>query len=573
MRVLKSHLLFLILFNTSVFSQVTENKTTDTINVEDYTYDKLREAYSANKKDSAIASMYAQKHVLKAKKENNTIKLTVGYDLLFNLNRINSTGLKYADSIIELTKNIDHEVYPARGYILKSYYYYKTGDYKKAFDNRLTALEHATIQNNTDQLITIKHFLAVIKKRLGEEEEALALFKEYLLLIEAQNTDGKWSDDYKIALISVSEAYRRNKKLDTAMIMVKRAIKESKAENLSGKYYNVSLLSTGMILHDKEEYKRAIDTLHKAREFLEISTEKTNLALSYLYLGKSHDRLKEPMIAIDYLKKTDSILKKFPKMLPDFRDGYEYLIDHYKTAGDKDLQLYYVERLLHIDSILDSNYRYLSKKIVQKYDTPTLMAEKKQLIKLLYKQNRLSYSGIIVLAILLLIAFAFALYYYRKQKILKERFNAIMNTHNDPKKPESTAVREREPSNEDIGVSKEVAATILNGLSKFIEKQEYLSQKINLHSLAKKLHTNPKYLSKTINFYEQKSFTSYINDLRIGYVIDKLKIDRRLQSYAVSAIASEIGFNNQQSFSQAFHKKTGIHPSYFIKQLQKHDYN
>ncbi len=571
MKALKSHLLFFILLNTFVFSQVTENKTTDTINVQEYTYDKLREAYSANEKDSAIASMYLQKYILKAKKENNIIKLADGYEMLFTINRINSTGLKYADSIIELTKNIDHKIYPAKGYILKSYYYYKTGDYEKAFDNRLIALEHATLQNNTEQLITIKHFLAVIKKRLGEKEEALALFKEYLSLIEANNIDGKKDHVYKIALLSVSDAYRFNKKLDTALIMVKKSIDASKGENYPRQYYSISLLSAGMILHDREEYKRAIDTLYKARDFLEVSTEKTNLALSYLYLGKSHDRLKKPVIAIDYLKKTDSILKKFPKILPDFREGYEYLIDHYKTAGDKDLQLYYVERLLHIDSILDSNYRYLSKNIVQKYDTPTLMAEKKQLIKLLYKKNRLSYSGIVVLAILLVIAFVFALYYYRKQKILKERFNALMNTHNDPEKAKPAV--KREPRNEDIGVSKEVAKMILNGLSKFIEKQEYLSQKINLHSLAKKLQTNPKYLSKTINFYEQKSFTSYINDLRIGYVIDKLKIDRRLQSYAISAIASEIGFNNQQSFSQAFHKKTGIHPSYFIKQLQKHDYN
>ena len=35
------------------------------------------------------------------------------------------------------------------------------------------------------------------------------------------------------------------------------------------------------------------------------------------------------------------------------------------------------------------------------------------------------------------------------------------------------------------------------------------------------------------------------------------------------AIAQEVGFNNSESFSKAFYKKTGIYPSYFIKQLEK----
>jgi AraC-like DNA-binding protein len=37
----------------------------------------------------------------------------------------------------------------------------------------------------------------------------------------------------------------------------------------------------------------------------------------------------------------------------------------------------------------------------------------------------------------------------------------------------------------------------------------------------------------------------------------------------MSAIAEEIGFNNAQTFSSAFYKKTGIYPSYFINQLNK----
>ena len=37
----------------------------------------------------------------------------------------------------------------------------------------------------------------------------------------------------------------------------------------------------------------------------------------------------------------------------------------------------------------------------------------------------------------------------------------------------------------------------------------------------------------------------------------------------VQAIAKESGFNNTESFSKAFYKKTGIKPSYFIRELNK----
>lgn len=53
------------------------------------------------------------------------------------------------------------------------------------------------------------------------------------------------------------------------------------------------------------------------------------------------------------------------------------------------------------------------------------------------------------------------------------------------------------------------------------------------------------------------------------FVIDKLNEDSIFRKYTVQAIAQEIGFNNSEAFSKAFYKKTGIYPSYFIKELEK----
>jgi AraC-like DNA-binding protein len=46
-----------------------------------------------------------------------------------------------------------------------------------------------------------------------------------------------------------------------------------------------------------------------------------------------------------------------------------------------------------------------------------------------------------------------------------------------------------------------------------------------------------------------------------------LKEDQKFRKYTIKAIAIEIGFNTDQAFSKAFHKKTGVFPSSFIKEL------
>jgi len=48
-----------------------------------------------------------------------------------------------------------------------------------------------------------------------------------------------------------------------------------------------------------------------------------------------------------------------------------------------------------------------------------------------------------------------------------------------------------------------------------------------------------------------------------------LKQDSRFRKFTIKAIANEIGFNTDQAFSKAFYKRTGIYPSYFIKELDK----
>ena len=110
---------------------------------------------------------------------------------------------------------------------------------------------------------------------------------------------------------------------------------------------------------------------------------------------------------------------------------------------------------------------------------------------------------------------------------------------------------------------------ILQGLKKFEEKKLFLQKNCTINFVAKKIHTNKTYLSRTLQSHKQKKFVHYITDLRIDYGLSQLKNDTKFRAYDVKSIASELGFNTSESFAKAFKKRTGIYPSFYIKNLNK----
>ena len=94
-------------------------------------------------------------------------------------------------------------------------------------------------------------------------------------------------------------------------------------------------------------------------------------------------------------------------------------------------------------------------------------------------------------------------------------------------------------------------------------------KKYTLNTLAKEFNTNSSYLSSIINSTKDANFSSYLNNLRIDYAIDKLKKDKKFRIYTIKAIAEEVGFNTSQSFTNAFYKKTRLYPSFFIAKIKK----
>jgi AraC-like DNA-binding protein len=278
-------------------------------------------------------------------------------------------------------------------------------------------------------------------------------------------------------------------------------------------------------------------------------------------------------VAMAYFKKVDAIFKKTNDLYPETRPTYEILIDYYKASGDTKNQLYYIEQLLKLDRVLDTNYKYLSQKINNDYDTPQLLMAKQAIINELNHKQVAATLKIIILTFLLLCLLLLCLYYYRKQKRYRVNFEKLLEDKaTNPPVLDAPILAapptQKEVSTPVLNLDSRLVNELLEKLRLFEKNLGFLSNTCTIGTLAKEFKTNPNYLSKIINVKKQTSFTVYINNLRIDYAVDQLKNTKKFDRYTIEGIAESVGFNAAQAFSNAFFNKTGIRPSYFINELK-----
>jgi YesN/AraC family two-component response regulator len=118
-------------------------------------------------------------------------------------------------------------------------------------------------------------------------------------------------------------------------------------------------------------------------------------------------------------------------------------------------------------------------------------------------------------------------------------------------------------------MTSETEQKLLAKLKKFEKSNLFNNKNISLPFLAGHFETNTKYLSYVINTYKKKDFNNYINELRINYIIEKLKNDPQYRNYKMASLADEVGFSSHSKFSKIFKKVTTLSPSLFIKYLQE----
>lgn len=562
-----------VIFSNLLYSQDKSIDSLKTFNYKDlknkfYTYydnDKTIESKS-------IANYYLQK----AKKEKNNGEIAEGY-IITHLNENFSNALKYLDSLSVLSKNKQTSISAAKIYILKGNLYYKYDNLKASLNNYILGLKYARIQNNQELIDATNINIAYLNCYMGKNEAAARTFRHYLY--NAKNSEF----DHNQMRVSLINCYIEINKLDSANVLIQEGLNSQFVHK--NKYsINQYLYLSGRANLKQKKYTDAITELSKAYNyFSSINDNTANYTL--FYIGKSHAGLKNKEKAVQNFITLDANLQKTNfTSFPEIREAYTYLIDYYKEKNDKVKQLYYIERFIKVDEKLDEQFKYLSTELPKKYDTPNLLQEKENIIHDL--QNRKTILNVsIVFLLIILISLSFLYYKSKKtekqhRKIAQDLINSIEMRDLETKETKivtnPSPIIEQTETEDKITEDKTAKATpediaqfILKELEIFESKELFLKKGITSASLAKSIKTNTTYLSEVINTQKGKNFATYLNDLRIDYALNRLVKDKKFRSYKLLAIAEELGYNNEQSFSLAFKKKTGITLSVYIKEIEK----
>ncbi|WP_281990146.1 AraC family transcriptional regulator [Aquimarina aggregata] len=440
--------------------------------------------------------------------------------------------------------------------------YLQGGKYKKSLDSYYASYDINEKIGDLDQEVrTISGIVAVLK-RLGHLDRAYALTKKMNRLVSKTSLEN--SNSHILILATSLEIYTAVEEYDSVLHYADIGIKiGNKIDYKKGLVHLYS--GKGMAYYHKGDYDSSLNNLFKSVELLKenkIENEFFPKLLTHYYLASCYYQKSDYNRAIDYLLEIINATTEKDVTKIWIIQSYLLLANCYGKQQNFEQAFYW-----------NNEYNRLHKAYEKAKDRTADMIYGKEAENLQHSMTNLkdeyaknerhktyAYS---IAGLLILVLIGWGVVYHKKQRTNKVVFNELMG------KVQALETSIPKETTKSMVIDDQKVVSILKGLDQLEHQQYFLKQRCNLQAMAKRLKTNATYLSKIINTHKQKNFKSYINELRVDYVITTLTDDPKFRKYTIKAIAQDIGFNNSEAFTKAFYKKTGIYPSYFIKQLTK----
>jgi len=535
-----------------VYARGIPNEQADTLRKYDYSI--LLTKIEVTERDKPLQLIYLKAFLEKAKAERNADQLILGYkNYIYYSDK--EFSVIYADSMVRAALATQKDASIGSSYLTQGILYYSLKEYTKALDSYLLANEYISKTQDDYLKYKSKYNLAHLKYYLGIYDDAVDLFEECITYFKSHNPRG-----YLNSLHSLALCYSRMGNYGESTRVVEQGISEGeRLKEQAMEPYFVHL--DGVNNYFKNNYRLGIEKIASSLEAIEANNDFANVAVGNFYIGKCYLGLKEIDKAYLYFRKVEETFDQRNYIRPDLRECFELLFKHYEEKGNLPMKLKYVEKLLKVDSVLGTNYKYISQKIHREYDTVELKRKKNELqieLQQAYNRDKLLVGGVIVLVVVLLVLVHRN---RRNKRVYRQRFEELMQ-----QKP--VVDRKKESIKTKWDMNPDVAEELLEKLVKFERNKKYLDKDLSLVKLAAQFNSNTKYLSKLILHYRNKRFVEYINDLKIDYLVELLKQENRYRNYTNKALAEEVGFSSTQRFTNAFVSRTGISPSYFIERLK-----
>ncbi|QIY89336.1 AraC family transcriptional regulator [Chryseobacterium gallinarum] len=459
--------------------------------------------------------------------------------------------------------------------ILSSELYHFDGDFKKAICYSENAYSLINQMNDQEWMAYVSRLLARQYRQVGLHERS----KKYI--VKGLEASQKISDRHKshemAGLLNQEMAYYEMEQgnYSEAIRYIEVSLKCFEKINTQNEDRTeaASYQLLGDVYFKLNDYAVSENYYRKAERLL----TKGSCILGLVYNGLGGIRLKQKNWedAELYLKKAEKIADT-SRSIKLKKAVYSNINDYYEGTGDNfKASLYAVKYVRAYDSIAARNHGFVLKNLEP--------SENKN-----NKKSRLNIVKNTTIIVLLVSLVGLITFFRTRQKrqyskfrnIIRARLQHIANSGQVLKKADNLEfsnisveeIDEKDSEddrkrNESLMTS-ETESKLLELLESFEKGNLYNSKGMSLSFLAGELSTNTKYLSYVINQHKNADFKTYINRLRINYIVDKLINDEKYRQYKISILADECGFSSHSKFATVFKAVTDFSPSAYIKYLE-----
>jgi|GEM_PF-254052 len=371
---------------------------------------------------------------------------------------------------------------------------------------------------------------------------------------------GEASQDVDKTIFYINESLGELEKISDRE---KRDYVEAKYDLTGFQYFRLADLYFGELKQNSKAdkyYRKAL----KIYENPEYNILPSNKVILYSSLSDFYYAQKEFKKSVIYGEKALDLTRKYDQ--PEIRkDIYNTLFKACLETGQKDESKRYADLYTKLNDSL--------KKVERKSVNTSI----NKIISENRKDSERDINKIILIGVGMITFFSLigCFLWRQNEKQLHKRYEKLIKSlqedmNKETLQPEQALKNPEENSMQKaVNIAPETVEILLAGLDKFEISNRFTKKEVNLGYLTNYLGTNSKYLTEILREYKRKSFSQYINDLRIDYIMKLLYSEPKYREYKIDYLAKECGFSSRNIFTRAFKNKTGMLPSYFIENLSK----